>query len=231
MKDSSHRRRNARRAVLSLSLAVLAGTSSLASAATITFDTDPFAGSTALTTPGRQVFAGNERMLPSFNLATDKFVFNLDAFASYGIAGLSFLNAASSGIPATGFNTIVLQDTDNDGNPATPFAAGTAANVIAGKVATDGAGFFIYHNSVLDVNRLVFSTNLHDPTADLSVLARITNPTGAASIAQLPLFTSDNFVASVPEPSSFALFGMGLAACAFVARRRQRTAGVAPTFR
>ena len=38
-------------------------------------------------------------------------------------------------------NVIVLQDTDDDNNPATPFGAGNAATVIAGRVATDGPGF------------------------------------------------------------------------------------------
>ena len=66
----------------------------------------------------------------------------------------------------------MLQDTDNDGNPATPFNAGSAANLIANALSDDGAGFFIYSNSVLAVNRLVYSTNLNSTTADLSILAR-----------------------------------------------------------
>ncbi|RQP24393.1 PEP-CTERM sorting domain-containing protein [Piscinibacter terrae] len=183
----------------------------------VVFSTDPFLGSTALTTPGRQVFAGQERFLSGFNLASDSFVFNA---ATFGLGNsLSFVNSLSGGIPAAGADVIVLQDTDNDGNPATPFAAGTAASVIAGKVSTDHAGFFIYHNSVLDVNRLVFSTNLNDPAADLSILARITSPTGLDAINALPQFTNANFVSSVPEPSTAALAAIGLAGVMLMRRR------------
>jgi hypothetical protein len=157
------------------------------------FDTDAFTGSTALATPGRQVFSGLEKTLPSFDVHADSFSFVANAF---GLAGpLSFVNARSSGIPASGANVIVLQDTDNDDNPATPFAAGTAATVIAARVAVDGPGFFIYHNSALNVNRLVFSTNLNDPAADLSVLARIASPTGQGAIDALPGFKGANFSA------------------------------------
>jgi hypothetical protein len=202
----------------------LGAISTQAHAAQVVFSTNPFQGSTALTTPGRQVFAGQERFLSGFNLATDSFVFDA---ATFGLgSSLSFVNAPSGGIPAAGADVIVLQDIDNDANPATPFAAGTAANVIAGKVTTDHAGFFIYHNSVLDVNRLVFSTNLNDPTADLSILARITSPTGLDAINALPQFTNANFVSSVPEPSTAAMSALGLAGMAFVMRRRRQSSSV-----
>jgi PEP-CTERM motif len=190
-----------------------------AQAATTTFGTDPFTGSTALTTPGRQVFAGLEQTLPSFSFDSDAFVFDT---AVFGVnPALAFVNAPTAGIPASGANVIVLRDTDNDNNPATPFAAGTAASVIAGQVTTDGAGFFVYHNSVLNVNRLVFSTNLNDPTADLSVLARIASPSGLDAINALPQFSNANFVAAVPEPSTYAMVGLGLVGIAFARRRRR----------
>jgi hypothetical protein len=155
------------------------------------FDTAPFTGSTALTTPGRQVFSGLEMTLPTFDTSVDTFVISASA---YGITSLSFVNTVASGIPASGRNVIVLQDTDNDNNPATPFGAGNAAALIATKVTADGPGFFVYHNSTLNVNRLVFSTNLHDPTADLSVIARIASPTGSDAIKALSTFFSSNFV-------------------------------------
>ena len=206
----------------SSALLVLASAAQQATAGPINFDIDPFSGSTALTTAGRQVYTGLERTLPSFSFSADTFVFNLGAFGNYGIGGsLSFLNSPASGIPGAGANVIVLQDVDNDANATTPFAAGTAANLIAARVNTDGAGFFIYHNSVLDVNRLVFSTNLNDATADLSVLARIASPSGLDAVYALPQFGSGNFAAAVPEPSSLALLAAGLCSVGFFSRRRR----------
>ncbi|MDR7267797.1 hypothetical protein J2X20_000426 [Pelomonas saccharophila] len=212
---------SASRALACASLALMAAAAPTSvNAAPVLFNTDPFAGSTALATPGRQVFSGQERTLPSFAVGQDSFVFDLGAFSAYAVSALHFLNAPSSAIPGSGFNVIVLQDIDNDANPATPFGAGNAANLIASRISTDGAGFFIYKNSVLDVNRLVFSTNLNDASADLSVLARIVSPTGQAAIDTLPRFTADNFVATVPEPSSVALIGAGLVGVAGLRKRQ-----------
>jgi hypothetical protein len=190
-----------------------------AHAATVRFDTDPFTGSTALSTPGRQVFAGLEQTLASFDFATDTFAFDAVVFGLG--SSLSFVNALVADIPAAGANVIVLRSTDNDADPATPFAAGNAASLVAAQITADGAGFFVYHNSALNVNRLVYSTNLNDATADLSVLARIASPTGAAAIAALPQFTAGNFVAAVPEPSTYALLGAGLLGVAVAQRRRR----------
>lgn len=58
-----------------------------ANAATFRFDTDPFAGSPVLTTPGRQ-FVGNELFIPNFSIAEDEFSFDPSAF---GVANLFFL--------------------------------------------------------------------------------------------------------------------------------------------
>lgn len=185
---------------------VLALASGSASAITINFDTDPFAGSAALTTPGRQI-VGNELFLPNFALASDVFSFNAAVF-NVGPA-LSFFNGPAASVP-NGANTIVLQTIDNDANAATPFGAGTAANVIADTLTTPGAGFFIYMNSALNLSRLVFSTDLSDPTADLKILARLEAPTGQDAIDKLPLFSAANFalrldVVAVPVPMSLAL--------------------------
>jgi hypothetical protein len=190
-----------------------------ATAAPVTFNTDPFAGSTALTTPGRQVFAGNQQNLSSFDVGSDQFVFDASIFGLGG--GLSFLNAVAADIPVEGADVIVLQDSDNDANPATSFNAGTAANLIAARVGTDRSGFFVYFNSVLNVNRLVYSTNLNDPNADLSVLARINNPTGPDAINALPSFGSTNFASTVPEPSSALLMGASFLSLLAIGRRRR----------
>lgn len=186
-------------------------------AAQIVFDTDPFAGTTALSTPGRQV-VGNELFLPSFDLNNDQFVFDANIF---GVTGLQFYNGFVSGLPVSGVNLVVLNDTDNDANPATPFNAGTAANLIAAQITADGPGFFIYHNQGLGLNRLVFSTNLNDNTADLKILARMLAPTGVDAIAILDDFQGNDFN-SVPEPATVSLLAGG-AALAFALRDRART--------
>lgn len=187
-------------------------------AATVVFNTNPFAGSNADPNDGvRTIFGGVERQLPSFDIAADRFVFDGTVFGLGG--GIQFTSGLVSALPDGGVNVVVLQSTDNDNNPATAFGAGTAASLIASAIDQDGAGFFIYHNSGLQVNRLVYSTNLNSATADLSVLARITSPTGAQAIAALPTFTADNF--AVPEPGTWALALLGLGGAA-IARRRPR---------
>lgn len=193
-------------------------TAGSATATTIVFNTDPFAGSTALTTPGRQV-VGNELFLPTFSLNDDVFSFDGSVF---GVGTVTFATDVAANLPTSGLTVIVLQDTDNDNNAGTPFGAGNAANLIADRVTQSGPGFFIYMNSGLNLRRLVFSTDLSDNTADLKILARILDPTGAAAISTLPNFTAGNFNAT-PEPSSFALLGLGLVFG--TAAWRRRTAG------
>ena len=86
-----------------------------------------------------------------------------------------------------------------------------------------GAGFFIYTNQGLGVNRLVYSTNLDDPTADLKILARLTQPTGADAITAKADFGSQNFaLAPVPEPETYAFMLSGLLTLGWVARRKRR---------
>lgn len=202
--------------VTTMALVLLSGLSLPGQAAQIVFDTDPFAGSTALATAGRQV-VGNELFLPSFDFNADQFVFDRNIF---GITGLQFFNGLVSGLPSSGVNLVILQDTDNDANPATAFNAGTAANLIAAQITADGPGFFIYHNQGLGLNRLVFSTNLNDSAADLKILARIQAPAGAAAIADLDDFQANDFTA-VPEPATVNLLA-GAGAVAFALSRRIR---------
>jgi hypothetical protein len=190
--------------------------SSTATASTFTFNTDPFAGSTALTTPGRQIVGGEAFI--TFNIATD--LFALDK-AVFGVGNtVLFANDLAGNLPTGNVNVIVLQSFDNDGNPATPFAAGNAANLIADQITSPGPGFFVYFNQGLDLPRLVFSTDLNDNTADLKVLFRMTNLTGQGGRDAIPTFTASNF-ALVPEPPTFLLM---TAACVLLtllyARRR-----------
>jgi hypothetical protein len=202
----------------SFAAGVLLALSTTANAATFTFDTDPFAGSDALTTPGRQVVGGEPFI--DFSIATDVFAFEP---ATFGIGDqVLFANDIVSNLPTSDLNVIVLQTIDNDADPVTPFGAGNAANLIADQITAPGPGFFIYFNSGLDLPRLVFSTDLSDSTADLKILARMSNLLGQSDV--LPTFTASNFT-PVPEPSSFALLTaagavwfFGFSAC----RRRAR---------
>ena len=201
---------------------VLLALSSTANANTFRFDTDPFAGTNVLNVPGRQIIADEDFI--SFSIATD--VFSLESTV-FGVGGtVTFVNAPVSTLPTSGVNVVVLQTLDDDNNPLTPFGAGNAANLIASKVTTSGAGFFIYFNQSLDLPRLVYSTDLSSNTADLKILARMLNLTGAEGRNLLPTFTESNFTitttpAAAPEPSSAFLVALALGAfCCYVRRRR-----------
>jgi hypothetical protein len=168
-----------------------------ANAAVFTFATDPFEGSTALTTPGRQVVGGEPFI--SFSIANDVFAFAPGAFA-FGNT-IQFASGVASALPTGGVNAIALLSFDDDANPATLFAAGSAANLIANQITTPGAGFFIYFNQGLDLPRLVYSTDLNDNTADLKIIARMTNLTGQSGRDAMSTFSAANF-AAVPESAS-----------------------------
>jgi hypothetical protein len=204
--------------------AALVWAAAAAHAAPVVFNTAPFEGSTANPDDGvRTVFGANERFLPSFDTAADQFVFGT-VFGFESLVVYNGLATGLTGLPGERPNVVVLQDTDNDDNAATAFNAGTAANVIAAALDEDGAGFFIYHNSVLGLNRLVFSSNLNSTTSDLAILARITSPTRGDAIALLPGFDAANF--SVPAPASLGLVALGLVAATGASRRKAAAAAV-----
>jgi len=178
---------------------------STAQAATITFNTDPFAGTTVLTTPGRQIVGGE--LFTTFDPATDVFAFDSAFFALGGSIG--FFNGLIGSLPASGVNVVVLRTFDDDADPGTPFGAGSAANLIAAQITTDGAGLFIYFNQGLDIPRLVYSTNLSDNTSDLKILARLTNLSGQGGRDAMASFTAAEFqivTTPVPEPATIMLF-------------------------
>ena len=200
-------------------VAALLTLNATAGATTITFATDPFAGSSALTTPGRQVVGGE--LFTAFSIASDVFSFEATAF---GITEIHFANNIVGNLPTSGLNTIVLRTFDNDANPATPFGAGNAADLIAAQITSPGPGVFIYFNSGLDLPRLVYSTDLSQNTSDLRILARLTNLDGQAGRDALPAFSATNFeISPVPEPASLLLVTSAgaLWASGYVFRRRR----------
>ena len=198
-----------------------------ASQATVfNFDTDPFAGTTALQTPGRQTIA-NEQFIPTINLATDVFAVN---GALFGIPSpnVSFANSFASQLSG-GQNVVVLEDLDAGGGrkaSGNNLAAPTAADLIANTGKEAGPGLFVYFNSALNVSRLVFDTDLGSTTSDLKVLARFTGEVGQAGINDLPNFTAQNFALStaVPEPGSAGLMLAGIAGLALVGYRKRARA-------
>jgi hypothetical protein len=193
-------------------------------ATTFQFDTDPFAGTNVLNTPGRQVVGGEDFV--SFSIPTDTFSLESTVF---GVgSSVNFVNTLAANLPTGGVNVVVLQTFDNDANPLTPFGAGNAADLIANQITTTGPGFFIYFNQSLDLPRLVYSTDLSDHNADLKILARMLNLNGAGGRNAIPNFTAANFdittaTASAPEPSTLPLFmGLGLIGASCTIRRRKR---------
>ena len=180
--------------------------STTAHAAIISFNTDPFAGTNA-SDPGRQIVGAPGTPI-TFDISSDVFAFSSDVF---GVKSLQFINALSANLPATGYNVVVLQD-------GAPLAAPVAADRIAAQLTTSGPGFFIYFNTGLDLPRLVYSRDLGDNTADIAILARLTNLNGPTGFARLPTFTAANF--AVPEPATVLL--MSTAALALGLRRRSR---------
>src|SRR5690606_9699017 len=76
----------------------------IANAAVFTFNTDPFAGTDALATPGRQV-VGNESPV-SFDIAADVFAFDPAVFNVEN--QVLFANDVVANLPTTDVNIIVL---------------------------------------------------------------------------------------------------------------------------
>ena len=154
---------------------------------------DPFAGQD-VSAPERQIIGDDEDSITDFNFNEDTYRLNATDFDITGDVNFVGLDAnAEDALIAPGTNVVVLLNSDDDGNLNTAFQAGNAADQIAEITSEDGAGFFIYSNSGLEVNRLVYSSNLNDANADLKVISRQTDLTGADAIAALDDFSADNF--------------------------------------
>ena len=120
-------------------------------------------------------------VIADYTIGEDRFA--LDG-SDLGIASLSFQQGISSQL-AGGSNALVLLD---------PFpAAGAAARAIANNPnVTADAGVFVYFNSTLGINRLVYSQDLSDG-GNISVLANLNNQQGLAGFSNLASFTGSDF--------------------------------------
>ena len=156
------------------------------------FSGDPFDG-LDVSAPGRQV-SGDEDFITDFDFDNDRYRFDVANFGLFD-STVNFLSLDANAVGATisdDANVIVLQNA-NDGDPNTPFSAVAAAEQIASLTDESRAGFFVYFNTNLGVNRLVYSADLSDANADLSIVSRQTDLTDDDAIAALANFTADNF--------------------------------------
>jgi Ca2+-binding RTX toxin-like protein len=119
-------------------------------------------------------------VITDYTIGEDQFVFDRKDF---GNANLVFQKGVSSQI-ADG-NAIVLQDSFA--------AAGAAARAIANNpnVVAD-EGVFVYFNTTLGLNRVVYSKDLADG-GNISVLANLDNQRGPTGLASLANFTAADF--------------------------------------
>ncbi|HEY9627827.1 MAG TPA: calcium-binding protein [Coleofasciculaceae cyanobacterium] len=119
-------------------------------------------------------------IITDFNIAEDSFTLDAQAL---GIDSLVFQRGQSSQVANA--NVIVLTDS---------FAtAGDAARAIANNNnITADAGVFLYFNTTLGLNRLVYSKDLAGG-GDISVLANLDNQRGATGQTDLARYTIANF--------------------------------------
>ncbi|NJL39276.1 MAG: calcium-binding protein [Leptolyngbyaceae cyanobacterium SM1_4_3] len=146
------------------------------------FSGDVFAGATPIPagTTGIQV-VNQPDVVTDYTIGRDQFVFN---GRDLNITNLTFQKGITAQIAADG-NFIVQLD---------PFVnAATAARAIADNPAiTAKEGAFIYFNTTLGINRLVYSQDLANG-GNISILANLTNQAGDAGIARLNSFTASDF--------------------------------------
>ena len=149
---------------------------------TFLYQRDPFDGQTPTAPAAGQILGVNTPdTITDFDIGRDTFALSA---ASLGLKGLTFADGAVNDLSGNA-NVLVLQG---------EFAnARVAAQAIAdNNNITADAGVFIYHNSTLGINRLVYSADLSKGGA-FSVLANMTNQAGDAGVSLLPNYSAQNF--------------------------------------
>ncbi len=121
-------------------------------------------------------------VVTDFTIGTDRFAFDAGDF---GIDGPLIYAEGLTADLAGAANVIVQFD-------AFPNAAAAARAIADNPNVTADEGFFIYHNSTLGINRLVYSQDLGDAGA-ITVMANLTDISGEAAIELLPDFSSSDF--------------------------------------
>lgn len=191
-----------------------------------------------------------------FDVTSDRFLLDTNVFqidgplvfanAVGGNPGLSGTALDNPNTFASNANFIVLQNFDNNDTNGFPanwdnsFNARRALESIAANTDGNRAGFFLYWNEGLGVNRLAYTPNLNDGAASLQILfaqnsANLLSNTvdlrdGGANVGLrgeananfnlLSSFSASN-VTAVPEPSSMALI-LGGIPLAILRRMRRR---------
>lgn len=152
----------------------------------VAFTGDPFAG-VDLSAAGRTVVNTPDELL-DFDPTSDKVV--LDR-SDLGVGRkLDLVNGTVDQLTARGragsdAGVVVIQGAIGN--------AGAAASAIAATGVASGPGVFVYWNTTLLIGRVVFSADLGDPTAGISVLGNIRTLSGDAALATLPTFTGRTF--------------------------------------
>jgi Ca2+-binding RTX toxin-like protein len=146
------------------------------------FNGDPFNGSQPTAPDPSQIPGVNTPdIISDFDITNDRF--ELDA-QDFDVKKLKFASGAAAQLSGSA-NVLVLRD-------AFPNARAAAQAIADNAKLTAKTGFFVYHNTTLGINRLVYSQDLAGGGV-FSVLANLTNQSGDAGINSLPSFKAGNF--------------------------------------
>jgi serralysin len=147
---------------------------------------DPFEG-VDVSAAGRTVVNTPDELL-DFDPAQDTFVLDrsdLGVDKHLDVANATVPDLTAQGAAGADADVVVVQGAIGN--------AGAAATAIAGTGVASGPGVFVYFNTTLLINRVVFSADLGDPAADISVLGNVRTLSGDPALAALPTFTEDTF--------------------------------------